>query len=310
MFSAKTNLIFHAFAFIFVVCFSANIQFAQTQEQLKFYAERIEFGEIDVKRSALFDLRNFETEAASRIAIPALRDASEMVRATATHSVVFLPKDEAVGLLTPLLNEKAAFVRRETAYALGTVGSSNANPYLVNLLNTDKDREVRTASVVALGKIGDVSGVPDLNLVLAKKPKTKHAFLRRAAAKSIGQIAQKLQQQIKTETTPESFLPEKYKGVVKPKYRSLVQTFPVFRESNDLLLTVMRNRKEKDDVRREASFALGEIGDRSSIAQLRENLRSKDYYLVEISKEALLKVYASVNLANSDGVSRPDSPQK
>lgn len=277
--------------------------FSQTPEELQYYAERIEFGEIDVRRSALYELRNFESESASRVAIPALRDISEVVRATATHTVVFLPQDEAIKVLLPLLNEKAPFIRRETAYALGEVGSSKVSSTLLNLVQADKDPEVKTAAAVSLGKIGDVSAVPYLNSVLRKKPKSKIIFLRRAAARSIGQIAQHLQNQTKTSTTPESFLPDTYKNVVRPRYGKLVEAFPVFREANKTLLSLMQNRKEDNDVRREASFAIGEISDPSSIEQLKVNLRSNDYYLVEISEEALRKVYAGVNFANSDSVS-------
>jgi len=281
----------------------AAIAFSQTPEEIQYYADRIEFGEIDVKRSALFDLRNFETEAAARVAVPALRDISEVVRATATHSVVWLPQEEAIRALSPLLDEKSAFVRRETAYALGEVGSPKAAPRLIDLLQKDKDLEVRTASAVALGKIGDVSAISYLKAILDKKPKSKNAFLRRASARAIGQIAQKIQNQTKTLTTPESFLPEKYKKVVRPKYRKLVEAFPVFIETNQTLLKILRNRKETKDTRREASFAVGEIGNPSSIDPLKQNLRSKDYYLVEISEEALKKVYASLNYSNSDSIS-------
>ena len=287
---------------IFLSVFTIN-GISQTTEELQYYAERIEFGEIDVKRSALFDLRNFETESAARIAIPALRDVSEIVRATATHTVVFLPEAEAISVLSPLLNEKAAFVRRETAYALGEVGGLGAASLLMKLLQTDKELEVKTASAVSLGKIADVSAIRQLNSILSIKPKSKRAFLRRAAARSIGQIARQIQNQTKIQTTPESFLPDKYKKVVRPKYRSLTKAFPLFSQSNTMLLSVMRNRKETNDTRREASFAIGEIGDQSSIEILKQNLRSRDYYLVEISKEALKKIYSGLNFSNSDSLS-------
>ena len=303
MCNATRKIFAYGFAAVLFLCIFALSEFSQTPAELQYYAERIEFGEIDVKRSALFDLRNFETESASRVAIPALRDVSEVVRATATHSVVWLPKDEAVRVLSPMLNEKFPFVRREATYALGEVGSVKASSLLINLLQKDKEREVRTASAVALGKIGDVSAISYLKAILVKKPKSKNAFLRRASARSIGQIAQNLQNQTETLTTPESFLPEKYKKVVRPKYRKLFEAFPVFSGVNETLLKIIRNGKETNDTRREASFAIGEIGDASSVERLKQNLRSRDYYLVEISEEALKKVYASVNYSNSDSIS-------
>ncbi|MGI8670487.1 MAG: HEAT repeat domain-containing protein, partial [Aridibacter sp.] len=138
------------FVFLIFVFFVVN-SFAQTPEQIKYFSERINFGTEDVKRNALFDLRNYRTETASRIAISALKDSLEIVRATATHSVVFLPKNEAVQVLLPLLNEKSEFIRRETAYALGEVESDLATPTLIDLFQKDKKLEFRTASAIAIG---------------------------------------------------------------------------------------------------------------------------------------------------------------
>jgi len=282
-----------------LIILASNV-FAQTPEQIKFYAERIEFGEIEVKRNALYDLRNFETELASRVAVPALRDTSEIVRATATHSVVFLQMDEAAQVLLPLLSDESPYIRRETAYALGKVRNPKTADELIGLLKNDKDQEVRGACAIALGKIGDASAVVTLTAIFGRKLKSDEIFLRRAAARSIGQIAQIIQDQESTRTTPESFLPDEYKIVRRPKYRRLLEIFPIFSEANAALAKTLQNQKEAEDVKREAAFALGEIGEATSIEILKSNLGSKDYYLVEICEEALRKVYATVNLANSD----------
>jgi HEAT repeat protein len=52
----------------------------------------------------------------------------------------------------------------------------------------------------------------------------------------------------------------------------------------------VQNAREADDARREAAFALGAIGDASATAALQSNLDAKDYYLAQISKEALRKI--------------------
>ena len=298
--SSEREFILSVLLILFVIPISTV--FPQSAEQLKFHSERIAFGEIEVKRNSLYELRNFASESASRVAIPALKDLSEIVRATATHSVVYLPKDEAAQILLPHLNEKSRYVRRETAYALGKVGSPAATERLVSLLQKDKEREVRTACAVALGLIGDVRAVEGLVSVLLKKPRAKEIFIRRAAAKSIGQIAQNVQTQVPTTTTPESFLPEKYKIIKRPRFRRLVEAHSVFETANKRLINVLENIKEAGDVRREAAFALGEIGDASSIDVLKSKLNDPDYYLREISKEALRKVYISVNYSNSDSL--------
>ncbi len=282
---------------------------AQTQDELQVFSDRLQFGEIEVKRNTLRDLRNIESESASRAAIPALRDISEVVRATAAGSVIFLPREEAVQVLLPLLDDKSVFVRREAAYALGKVGSNSAVRKLIVNLSGDREMEVKTACAVALGEIGDVSAVPELTDIVSKKQKDGTDFLRRAAARSIGKIAQFIQHQTPTSTTPESFLPEKYKRIGKPKYPVLTEAIPVFGNANLVLSRVIESKKETNDLIREAAFALGEIGDKSAIPVLQPLLRSSDYYLAEICEEALRKVFAAVNYSKSDSPSPPINSQ-
>ncbi len=285
----KTCSLFFLVLFLFFTCFAGK-SLAQTEKQLQFYKERIQFGEIEVKRNALFDLRNFESEKASRVAIPALKDSSEIVRATATHTVVFLPPEEAVRVLAPLLKEKSKYVRRETAYAMGEIGNANAVPLLISLLKKDKKRSVKTASAVSLGKIGAVSGIAVLVEIIQKGRKKKNRFLRRASARSIGQIAQFIQTGAKQKTTPEDFLPNKYHPLKKAKYQQLSKMFPVFLQASSALIAMLDNPREHNDTKREAAYALGEIGERKAISILQQSASSPDYYLATISKQALRKI--------------------
>lgn len=275
---------------------------AQTPEQLVYYAERIEFGTEDVKRDALAALRNFETEAASRVALPALLDPSEVIRATAVQTVVHLPAAEAFDVLNGMLGrETSLFVRREIAYALGSVGTPQAAGPLAELLLRAGETELRAAAAIALGRTGEPSAVPALTRVLSEKRSSKKNFLRRSAARAVGDIARTLQRGDAPVVTPESFLPEKFERPPLPRYRRLLDSFPVFRPVHERLIAVLRDPKETNDVRREAAFALGEIGDAASIPVLRENVSAADPYLAEICEEALRRVYQNVNLANTDG---------
>ena len=249
------------------------------QQKITDFAEALHTGNVEAKREALFQIRNLRSEQASRLAIPALTDSNEIVRATAASSIIFLPTDEAAGLLVPLLNEKAEFVRREAAYALGKVGSRNATDALLQHLQKDKILEVRSASAIALGEIGDVKAIESLTAILKKKPAEDDEFLRRSAARSIGQIAQIIQTGTAT-VTPET---------ETRKYSSLIGQFPAFRLAVAELIQVLRNISEAPDTRREAAFSLGAIGDQLAISTLSANLTSDDPYLALISKEALLK---------------------
>jgi HEAT repeat protein len=259
-------------------------------QNLDALAERIRSGNAEQKRQALFEIRNLKSEAASEIALSALKDSDEMVRASAAFAVIYLPPEKALTALLPLLDDKAEIVRRETAYALGKIQNPKAVAPLIGLYQKDKIAEVRAAAVVALGEIGDASAVSLLTGILQAKPVEDEEFLRRSAARAIGQIAQIIQTGKARVLTPENFLPEKYKEIETPKFRRLAEEFPVFGEAVTVLIKVLQNRNETDDARREAAFALGAIGDRQAIPILQANLGSKDYFLAEICKEALRKI--------------------
>lgn len=262
---------------------------AVSQQAFPGFVETLRSGDIEAKREALFQIRNLRSGQASRLAIPALADSNEIVRATAASSIIFLSADEAASLLLPLLNDKAEFVRREAAYALGDTGSQNAAGALLRTLQKDKILEVRNAAIVSLGKVGDVDAVPALTAVLGKKPKEDDEFMRRSAARSIGQIAQIIQSGKIKVITPLNFLPGKFKEIETPKYANLVMQFPVFGPAVAQLVRTLANSSESGDTRREAAFSLGAIGDASAISVLTANLTGSDPYLAEIVREALLK---------------------
>ncbi len=273
--------------FLCAFCVLAGNSFAQNLENL---AEQIRVGTTEIKRDTLFEIRNLRSADASRIAVPALRDADQIVRATAAFSVIYLPKDEALIALSPNLLDTAEIVRRETAYALGKIQNSSAINPLIIAFQKDKSTDVKNACIVALGEIGDASAVEFLTNILKQKPKSNDDFLRRSALRAIGQIAQIIQIKESYTVTPESFLPEKYKLLTLAKYHDLAAKFPSFQFAVPVLTQVLQSPKESDDAKREAAFALGVIGDVSVIAILQSNLASKDYYLAEICKESIKKL--------------------
>ena len=276
--------------FILLLALVACLSINASAQNLDFLIEQIQHGDTEQKRSALFTIRNLQTEQTSRIAIPALKDDSEIVRATAAYSVIFLPSDEAASVLLHNLNDKSALVRRETAYALGEVGNISAVNPLLTILQKDKILEVRTASVIALGKIGDVSAIDELNKILRRKPEKKEEFLRRAAARSIGNIAEHLRYLDATIYTPEDKISINPIKVEKEDLKTFGEKYPVFLSVVPTLIQNLQNTREFDDVKRESAFALGSIGDVSANPILKTNLNSEDYYLAEISAQALIKI--------------------
>lgn len=277
-----------AFALLSFLCLASEIH---AQTGFDYLAQQLAHGNSEQKRNALFEIRNLKTEEASRLAIPALRDSEEIVRASAAASVVFLPSGETVSVLAPLLRDKKFFVRKEAAYALGQTRNPAAVQLLVETIQKDKIQEVIDAATVALGENGDVSAISGLIQILQRQPKEKEEFMRRAAARSLGQIAanQFLQNQIQLSNSVNANLNE------KDNRANLSQQIPDFQNAVRLLIQILQARTETGDVKREAAFALGEIGDVSAIPVLQSNLRAEDYYLAENCRRALLKIGNSSN---------------
>jgi len=236
------------------------------QQEIERQRQRLTSSEVEERRDALMRLGSFKRPDSSRAAVAGLNDPAPVVRVAAAHAIMSLPPQEAVALLTPLLQDKLEFVRRETAYALGETRSRSAVEPLANVLLSDKEAGVRGAAAVALGQIGDETAVPALVQALGgprpppKKKKSKapeNEFVLRAAARSLGQI------------------------------RS--------RAAVDILIAALGNQEYPSDVRREAAIALGLIGDAAAVPSLRAAFSSDDPYLSAAAREALRRLRVSVN---------------
>jgi HEAT repeat protein len=155
-------------------------------------------------------------------------------------------------------------------------------------MQRDKAQIVRAAAAAALGKIAVESAVDALAAVLKRPPGASDEYLRRTAARSIGQIAEHSRHVIISVATPRDFLPTKYKPISQSS--NYLPAPAAFRTPLRILLKVASNQREDNDTRREAAFALGAIGDPSAKPFLSANVNSEDTYLAEICREALLKI--------------------
>jgi HEAT repeat protein len=236
-------------------------QLTPIQREIERQRQRLSSSDIEERRDALMRLGNLKRPDASRVAAASLNDTAVQVRVAAAHAVVFLPPAEAAGLLLPLLQDRAEFIRREAAYALGETRSRSAVARLSELLSGDKEASVRGASAVALGQIGDETAVNALSQALSGMKKKKAApadeFLMRSAAHSLGQI------------------------------RS--------RAGLPALIAALSDDQGPLDVRREAAAALGLIGDPSAAPALRAVLDSSDPYLAEAARQALRRLATARN---------------
>jgi HEAT repeat protein len=254
-------------AFLCLLCFVASAQetrnLTPSQAEIERQRQRLNSSDVEERRDAIMRLGSMRLAAASRVAVPALNDASPIVRATAAKAILSIGPEDSVSALLPLLNDKDEFVRREASYALGLTHSRSATAALSNLLLNDKEDGVQAAAAVALGQIADEAAVvalvgtlaPELSAPANKKKKRKpeeNAFVLRAAATALGHI------------------------------RS--------RAGTAALISVLSNEKLPSDVRRESARSLGLIGDRTAEPALRAASMAADPYLAQIAAEALKKL--------------------
>jgi len=263
--SSKAKSICAFCAFLLLLCPVVSAQDSRNltpaQAEIERQRERLNSSDTEERRDAVMRLGSLRQPAASRAALPALSDASPIVRATAAKAIVSIGPEESVSSLLPLLNDKDEFVRREAAYALGLTHSSAATAALSDRLLNDKEDGVQAAAAVALGHIADEAAVvalvgtlaPQLSAAGNKKLKPEdNVFVLRAAATALGHI------------------------------RS--------RAGTAALISVLSNEKLPSDVRRESARSLGLIGDQTAVPALRAASTAADPYLAEIAAEALRKI--------------------
>ena len=279
--------------FLFLALFTST-SFGQDLASL---AKQLKDGNTEEKRSTLMVIRSLRSAEASRVAVPALRDGNEMVRATATASVIFLPPEEGFDALIPLLSDKSAFVRKEASYAIGRVGESitvvgdqsedKVASALRAVLQRDKDAEVRAAAAIGMGGAGGLKSVFYLYFYLQQSQRSEaEDFVRRSAVQSIGKMAESIRSGKRTVI---SLKPGSDQNLTST---DLAKSIRAFGPAAELMQQIMQNSSESDDIRREAAKALGSIGDVSATPALTSALNAKDPYLVENSKQALTKIKA------------------
>src|SRR3989442_7836723 len=137
------------------------------QREIERQRQRLASTEVEDRRDALTHLKNLNRVEASRVAVAGLTDQVPVVRVTAAHAIIHLPREEAGALLVPLLQDRVEFVPQEVAYALGETQSRAAVQPLINTLLSDRKNSVRNAAAVALGWIGDEAAVGSLSHGLA-----------------------------------------------------------------------------------------------------------------------------------------------
>lgn len=103
----------------------------------------------------------------SEIAVNALRPGKDIsLRLNAIRVLARMKLSNAVGVLTPLLNDKSLGVRREAARGLTRIGNSRSAQPLLVAAKTEDDPETRALMIVGVGKLGDVKQAKGLESLL------------------------------------------------------------------------------------------------------------------------------------------------
>ena len=235
------------------------------QRAIEKQRRRLASSDEEERRDAVTKLGSMKHPDASRVAATALNDPAVIIRATAADAVLSLPSEDVVVLLVPLLNDKKEFVRRQVAFALGETHNPSAIEGLVTALERDKQPSVRGAAAVALGKIGDASASSHLARTIDPGFRASQRFNQKGRGKD-----------------------EKDHFVLRASARSLGQLRS--RASVPALIVTLANEHLSNDVRREAAYSLGLIGDVAAIPALRAAAEARDPFLARLAFEALRKI--------------------
>ncbi|HEY7543439.1 MAG TPA: HEAT repeat domain-containing protein [Blastocatellia bacterium] len=182
---------------VFIVALAANIgassflPLRQDSEIARLKA-RLSSGNEEERLDAAVALSAMRGEEAAVVLRAAIDDRSEKVRAAAINGLASMGDDESAPLIAASLREdKSLYVRKEAAYALGHLRSSDAALSLINALR-DKNVEVRGAAAVALGELRDLSTIEPLIVAL----NDKSDFVRAKSARALGRMGRAASQAV------------------------------------------------------------------------------------------------------------------
>lgn len=117
--------------------------------------------------------------------LPFLQSNEPKIRRRAIEAIGKLQDSTCVQQLLKMLSDINHNVRIETAFALGQIGATQAEPFLIKELENKDQNSVKTRILEALGKLGTEKTVP----VLIKHFKSYEAELRAEAALSAARMA-------------------------------------------------------------------------------------------------------------------------
>ncbi len=222
----------------------------------------------------LITVRAALCQALTRIADPTsvptlgklLYDVEDSVRLTALYALARIPGDESLELIVSLaIRDQSDEIREHVIKVIGNRGARRAIPNLESALRGEAD-DVRANAAIVLGDLGDRSSVPAL-IVALDDPYFK---VRSLSAHSLSKMA------------PDhagAMLAIKARIEKEDHMMSQVDlTWSLARMGDRTKMDLLRRllfHGQPEDVRAEAAWALGEVGDESDIPRLERALDDK-----------------------------------
>jgi len=146
--------------------------------------ERCHDGDENVRRAAIEGLPNLEDERVLPTLVAAVEDDKPRVRAAAARALGQVEGREVFAPLLHAVKDADAWVRYYAARSLGQHGFPEALDALAHLVQTDKAIMVRAAAIKALGDIGGARAVT----ILAPLAEAEERDLYSAALEALGRI--------------------------------------------------------------------------------------------------------------------------
>lgn len=236
-----------------------------------------------------------------RRAVPAViarsGDPLQTVRVAACQSLGRLQDPKGIPTLTQMLNDADGLVRFSAARALGKIGTPEAVDVLVNLALQDENERTRELVVKVIGERETKSAIPRLESAL----RAESDAVRANAAQVLGRIADASSVPVLIRALDDPYekvrslsahslsalAPKNPEALAAMKKRIGVETHGMARV--DLAWNLARggDRSEMEairtllvtgdpeDVRAEAAWALGEVGDASDVRRLQKAFHDK-----------------------------------
>ncbi len=209
-----------------------------------------------------------------------LNSSDEEERRSAVLALATLEAPAARNLLITATGDRSERVRAAAVTALGELGDTALAPLVAPLLLKDKSVFVRKSAAYALGRLRGQAGTAALVAAL----KDKNVEVRGAAARALGEYADA--QAIEPLSLA---LTDKSEFVRAQSARALGVNGRAARRTVPNLIRVLTSDPDYE-AKRQAAWALGEIGDPSALPALEAARRATDPYLSSAALAAIEKI--------------------